>query len=670
MRVNTSMFGTEKKDLSRHAIAGMFFVVFIFILLFLLAYYGTRYNELDRLSEENINQLADIADYRLHLIRSGEKGVEITKRGSVEEIIRYRSNALEETMMLDRFKESSALLEEIYQKYLDKALLLSSMDLTRLGTTVIIEDDIFELITDLNALQYNLMDESFDIINMHRLLIFDKIKYITLSMMIILLLFILYMFWVIYIVNKNILTPIIKASSEIRRHKVDNIKFIETENLYCRDLFREIHFLNKSLAHNLQEKSIFLSTMSHEIRTPLNSIILNVESLNEKYFGDEILEDIKYASDFLLQVINNVLDYSKFDSSFRLKKDNFQPLRTFDSLTSLSSILGTVAKRQGVNIWFYIGKNFPLEFRTVAVYFNQILVNILTNSIYHSGSRRINVRFLYEVSHVKITLTDFGNGISKDGQIKLKDPLAQTKNQRVTGSGLGLTVSMRLAKLLGGEVRYVTQLGRGTRFVLRIPNEYVSKETFIKHFFKKNKEIDFHYSTPLVKYQRYHRVKAKRGLNVISDVVTPMYVFELKKGAFAEQKETESLLPFPVNILVVDDYQMNLKAMSRVLKRLGANFTLVQSGEKALAALRQSSFDLVLMDIQMPGMDGVEATRKIKGVEEFATLPIIGLSADTDEALEARCIDVGMQALKVKPLAKKQLLSIIKSLAISPPRPA
>jgi PAS domain S-box-containing protein len=365
-------------------------------------------------------------------------------------------------------------------------------------------------------------------------------------------------------------------------------------------------------------KSLFLANMSHEIRTPMNAVIgmtylLGKTSLTEEQ--SRFLRQINVASQLLLAVINDVLDLSKIEAGeLLIARDPFSPRHL---LNGLGSIMTPQAEAKGITLRIVVDGDLPPALAGDAARLNQILSNLLSNAIKFTerGGVTLTVQRLASTAgavKLRFAVRDTGIGIDEEARIRLFLPFVQADEsitRRFGGTGLGLSIVTSLTKLLGGTVELDSELGVGSEF--RVDLEF-----------------------PLAAAEA---LQARR--------TTP--------GA----RDAQALLG--VRVLVVDDNDINLQVSKLILEQEGAEVRLAINGSQAIHCLQAqpNGCDVVLMDVQMPVLDGYEATRRIRMELGLVNIPIIALTAGALSSERQRAAAVGMDDFIVKPFDAQTLVS-------------
>ena len=375
-----------------------------------------------------------------------------------------------------------------------------------------------------------------------------------------------------------------------------------------------------------EAKSAFLDNMSHEIRTPLNAVLgflqlLRDTELNSRQQG--YLGKAMVSARHLHGILGDILDFSRIEAgSASLEILPFDPRETLDRV---AGILAQRAREKGLGLRFDLD---PLPERILGdpERLGQVLLSLGGNAVKFTpaGEVRVAVRVLAssrEAVRLRFEVSDTGIGIHEAQLDKLFQPFSQaddSSTRRFGGIGLGLASSRRLAQLMGGGIEVTSRPGQGSRFAM---------------------ELGF----PLAPAGR------------------------VPGGRPAQAPGDGAELPLRgLNVLLAEDDVMNQQLGRQILRRAGARVSLAGSGQEALDRLREQPFDVVLMDLQMPGMGGLEAAAEIRKEPRWAGMPIIALTADGLPGVREQVLAAGMTGYLCKPMDRAGLIGILARLAPAP----
>ena len=377
-----------------------------------------------------------------------------------------------------------------------------------------------------------------------------------------------------------------------------------------------------------QSKSVFLANMSHEIRTPMNAILGFTEVLRRDIERDEHkrkghLNTIHSSGTHLLNLINDILDLSKIEAD-RLEVESIR-CAVHRVIADVVTVMRVRAEEKNIALDFQFETSIPENIVSDPARLRQILTNLVGNAIKftESGGVRIVTRFNKSQSGGKIVIhvVDTGIGMSDEGAAKIFDPFSQADasvTRRFGGTGLGLSISKRFAEALGGGISVTSEEGIGSVFTVTIDAGDVSSE-------------------PLI-----HPTKA-----------------DLASG-LEEEDRIAVRLP-NMRVLVVDDGQENRDLMCVVLEEAGTTFETAENGLEALEKASQQDWDVILMDVQMPVMDGNTATRTLR--EKGYSKPIYALTAHAMQTAIQECLDSGFDGVLTKPIDFDHLITTLAEIS-------
>ncbi|MEB1805879.1 MAG: response regulator [Bacillaceae bacterium] len=406
-------------------------------------------------------------------------------------------------------------------------------------------------------------------------------------------------------------------------------------------------------------KSQFLANMSHEIRTPLNGIIGFTEFLQSTDLNEEQLEYVnivKDSSKSLLILINDILDFSKIEAGkFDLLETRFH-LPTF--IVNVTQTFTAEAAKKGIKLILDMDEGVPEYIQSDEKRLRQVLNNLVGNALKFTeeGSVVIHVVRSTEINgkaELLFVVEDTGIGIEAQMQEEIFKPFIQvdgSSTRKYGGTGLGLTISRKLVEEMGGEISFTSNLGKGSSFWFYIDAEVDSSP-----------DQDELPSNTLI-------YKPFRSIGENTELLKDVNAFEQdqhkKRARFNEEANLSQDLK---RILVAEDNEVNLNLIKKILEKYGYAVTVVRNGEDAVQMMRTQTFDLVLMDVQMPVLDGLRATAQIRTWEKESQsyTPIIALTAHALQGDRERCVSAGMDSYVSKPLNIKKLIEEIKRLTVT-----
>lgn len=375
----------------------------------------------------------------------------------------------------------------------------------------------------------------------------------------------------------------------------------------------------KEAEESVKSKDQFLTNMSHEIRTPMNAILGFTQLILQTKLDDkqqDYANSVKVAAENLLSIINDILDFSKIESG--IIEIELSPTNISQTFKNVYDLLGLIAAQKQLKFTYHVDQNIPNALLCDALRLNQILINLVGNAIKFTESG--SVKFFAELIEqhgdnykVRFRVLDTGIGIQSEKQSSIFERFNQVNNEinrKYEGTGLGLSISKNLIELMGGKLGMHSELGVGSEFSFEL--------------------------------------SLKKILETDKDPQT--------------SKVIASNIPGKLKILLVEDNQLNQKLAKNVLNNFGFEVVIADNGQIGLDILKSRNFDLILMDLQMPELDGYQTTKIIRK-ELFLSIPIIAMTAHSIVGEKEKCMEAGMNDFISKPFNQKELHDKISRLA-------
>ncbi len=371
-------------------------------------------------------------------------------------------------------------------------------------------------------------------------------------------------------------------------------------------------------------KAQFLSAMSHEIRTPINAVLGTIHLMaDENPRADQVehLNTLKYTADNLMNLVSHILDYNKLDTETIPIKQ--APFTLKECLNHTRAGVEQFAKEKGLAFSVEMDPKLPKKLVGDSFRVSQILSNLVHNAIKFTNQGKVVIEVLEHLRtddfvQVYFSVTDTGKGIPSKKLNDIFEKFTQATDETVLqGTGLGLTISSKIANLLGSTIQVESELGKGSKF------------SFLVEFQK-------------VKMASISTATVQKGL-------------QIKTQESLEESLSET------RVLLVEDNIINQKVAGKLLKRWGAEFDVAGNGQIAVDKIQKTNYDVVLMDIQMPVMDGIKATNTIRALGgKYATIPIIALTASAVLEVRQNALEAGLNDFLTKPFQPDTLNKTIR----------
>lgn len=410
-------------------------------------------------------------------------------------------------------------------------------------------------------------------------------------------------------------------STQLEREVEDRTREISEKNAALQRGNRALIKAKEDAVRRARSRANFLASMSHEIRTPLNGVLgmlgLALEGDLEQEQRNR-LEIALTAGQSLLGLLNDILDISKVEAG-KLSLENI-PFSVRNLIEECATLHAQQAKMKHIELRMDIDPELPAMFLGDPTRTRQVLNNLLSNAIKFTEEGSVRIHATRFGGNLRIDVMDTGIGMSKEGLHRIFSPFSQADTDTTRlygGTGLGLTLCRQLVERMHGQIMVDSEVGHGTHFTVTLPLPVYTQTA----------------------------QQAEKPLP-IEDTPTPV------KG---------------LHVLLVEDNQVNQLVASSLLRKLGHSVDLAENGKLALEALDKRNYDMILMDCQMPVMDGYEATRKIRENPAWKNLPVIAVTANVMQGDREDCLASGMNDYITKPYNRGELKAAIERWAPDSP---
>ncbi len=413
----------------------------------------------------------------------------------------------------------------------------------------------------------------------------------------------------------------IRSSATLRKEEKGGVTFNYVEDVTDEyEVRQQLAEAKQAAEAASRAKSEFLANMSHEIRTPMNAIVGLAQlglGVREPDKIQDYLHKINQAAQSLLGIINDILDFSKIEAG-KLTLER-TPFDLNEVINGVINLLSGPAAEKGLTLKVEMTPDLPAALFGDPLRLGQVLLNLAGNAVKFTQSGSVTLRVSHATDsssnlQLRFEVADTGIGMEQTQLEQLFDAFAQadsSTSRQYGGTGLGMTISQRLVTLMGGRIQAQSEPGKGSVFEFSVNFEAAD-------------------------------VAELAGANVTGGTqVMPQPILELK-------------------VLVVEDNELNQLVAQDLLTSLGIEVTLADSGQAAITLATEQDFDLILMDVQMPGMDGYETTVAIRALNTAsAQLPIIAMTANAMAEDREQCLAAGMDDYLPKPIDHKQLAALL-----------
>lgn len=421
--------------------------------------------------------------------------------------------------------------------------------------------------------------------------------------------------------NERLIDEISAQNEELESQNEELISINEELNDTTEKLVKALEDLEKSTEAN----KLFTNSMNHELRAPLNGIIGTLQVMQMKENLSDVdktyLEQCMLMSNSLLSIVNDLLDYAKMDAGeFTILP---APFDLHDIVKNIEGTFANQAENKGLELTIIVPDNMPCGLYGDDVRIQQILTNIVSNGIKYTDSGAVTVKTSFENDVLQFVVSDTGQGMSKESLKDLFVPfkrIAESKNKKIQGTGLGMTIVMNLINKMEGTIDVESTLGEGTTFTINIPSKIVDENNvWDNHFENKFKES--------VADTTYLRGKS---------------------------------------LLYVDDTKINLIVVEKLLSDTEMNVTTTTSAIEGLKLIMDHHYDVIMVDHIMPEMSGPEFFKEIQAKSQLNNnTPVIVFTGNAHEGVESEYLDMGFAGYICKPVLRDILLNTLGTVLLA-----